>query len=155
MFSFLVCYYEYEMSDVMKKKVLIILLAVLSGSLLAFPVLTSKKIQKEPTVFSLYVLQTGVYSSYENALEDSLKNKNSIIYQDDGMYRVLVGASINESGLEKIESALKEEEIHYYKKKLMVVKEDDLLQKYNLMLEKTEEKEVILLLNQKILEKMV
>ena len=81
---------------------------------------------------------------------------NAIILEDEGIYRVIVGASTKESGLEKIESILKERNIHYYKKKMVIIDKDiDLFEKYNLLLENATSEEVVLLLNQKILESMV
>ena len=64
--------------------------------------------------------------------------------------------SIKIERLEKIESILKERNIHYYKKKMVIIDKDiDLFEKYNLLLENATSEEVVLLLNQKILESMV
>ena len=102
------------------------------------------------------MLQTGVFENYQNALENQEKMNNAIILEDEGIYRVVVGASTKESGLEKIESILKEHNIHFYKKKMVIVEQDiELFEKYNLLLENATSDEVVLLLNQKILESMV
>lgn len=140
----------------MKKKILAILFAILVGGILAFPVLSNQRKPKNSSVISMYILQTGVFKDFENAKEEQAKIKNSVIYKDNDIYRVLVGASTNETSLMKVEEYLKEEQIHYYKKEIEIYENNiDLFSKYNVMLEKAEEKETILLLNQKILEKMV
>jgi len=142
----------------MKKKILIILTAIFIGGVLAISVLPFNmplKKNNEET-FNVYILQAGVYVNYQNALNAKAKLEGSIIYQDNNLYRVLVGASTKEENLLKIETALQEKNIRYYKKEIQVLeKEGDLFSKYNVMLEKAENKETILLLNQKILEKMV
>ena len=131
-----------------------IFLSFIVGCSLALPFLTLEKDFEEiPSCISIYVLQTGVYSSYENALSE--KTDHSIIYMDNDLFRVIVGASMNESGLLKLENILKENNVHYYKKELQIMSSDvELFSKYNLMLEKANNKETVLLLNQKILEKI-
>lgn len=140
----------------MKKKLISIGLAILTGAVLAIPALSIKKEQEQIGEAEVYVLQTGVFENYQNALENQEKMNNAIILEDEGIYRVIVGASTKESGLEKIESILKEKNIHYYKKKMVIVEQDiELFEKYNLLLENATSDEVVLLLNQKILESMV
>ena len=141
----------------MKKKLLFIILALTIGATLAFFTLFYlEPANDSKETLALKVLQTGVYASYENALDAKETLKNAIVYEDNGLYRVLVGASTTESGLEKVEAIMKRKGIHYYKKDLIIEKSDqDLFYKYNMMLEKTNEEEVILLLNTRILEKMV
>ena len=140
-----------------KKKLLFILLALITGAILAFFTLFYLEPKKDlEQDILLKVLQTGVYSSYENALSAKDKFENAIIYEDGGLYRVLVGAATTDAGLEKIENIMKKKKIAYYKKDLKIQKKDqDLFSKYNMMLEKTNEEKSILLLNSRILEKMV
>lgn len=138
----------------MKKKIVIICLAILIGIILSFPIFPLKKENTSMTPVTLFVLQTGVFTDYENAVKEKVKIKDSIVYQDGSYFRVLVGASKNEEGLKKIEKVLEEQNIHYYKKEISFLEEEKSLENYNLMLEKVEEKETILLLNKKILEQM-
>lgn len=140
-----------------KKKLLFIFLALAVGATLAFFTLFYlEPANDSKETFALKVLQTGVYASYENALDAKEKLENAIVYEDNGLYRVLVGASTTDAGLEKVETIMKKKGINYYKKDLIIEKSDqDLFFKYNMMLEKTNEEEVILLLNTRILEKMV
>ena len=141
----------------MKKKLLFIFLALAVGATLAFFTLFYlEPANDSKETLALKVLQTGVYASYENALDAKEKLENAIVYEDNGLYRVLVGASTTDAGLEKVETIMKKKGINYYKKDLIIEKSDqDLFFKYNMMLEKTNEEEVILLLNTRILEKMV
>lgn len=141
---------------IVKKKIMIILLAITIGGVLAF--FTLSRIEREnktENVITLTVLQTGVFSDYENAVEQKESMNNAIILEDNGLYRVIVGASTNESGLSKIEKILESQKIHYYKKELTVLESDsEQFSKYNLLLEKANSEESVLLLNQKILESM-
>lgn len=141
---------------IVKKKIIIILLAITIGGVLAF--FTLSRIEgknKTENVITLTVLQTGVFSDYENAVEQKESMNNAIILEDNGLYRVIVGASTNESGLSKIEKILESQKIHYYKKELTVLESDsEQFSKYNLLLEKANSEESVLLLNQKILESM-
>lgn len=141
---------------IVKKKIIIILLAITIGGVLAF--FTLSRIEgknKTENVITLTVLQTGVFSDYENAVEQKESMNNAIILEDNGLYRVIVGASTNESGLSKIEKILESQKIHYYKKEITVLESDsEQFSKYNLLLEKANSEESVLLLNQKILESM-
>lgn len=135
---------------------MIILLAITIGGVLAFFTLSRiERKNKTENVITLTVLQTGVFSDYENAVEQKESMNNAIILEDNGLYRVIVGASTNESGLSKIEKILESQKIHYYKKELTVLESDsEQFSKYNLLLEKANSEESVLLLNQKILESM-
>lgn len=141
---------------IVKKKIIIILLAITIGGVLAFFTLSRiERKNKTENVITLTVLQTGVFSDYENAVEQKESLNNAIILEDNGLYRVIVGASTNESGLSKIEKILESQKIHYYKKELTVLESDsEQFSKYNLLLEKVNSEESVLLLNQKILESM-
>ena len=135
---------------------MIILLAITIGGVLAFFTLSRiERKNKAENVITLTVLQTGVFSDYENAVEQKESLNNAIILEDNGLYRVIVGASTNESGLSKIEKILESQKIHYYKKEITVLESDsEQFSKYNLLLEKANSEESVLLLNQKILESM-
>lgn len=140
----------------MKNKLIVVLLAIFIGGILAF--FTFSRLETRETTedyITLTVLQTGVFSEYENALEQKESLENAIILQDNGMYRVIVGASMNQEGLAKIEKILNTQNIHYYKKELTVLESDtELFSKYNLLLERASSDESVLLLNEKILESM-
>ena len=140
----------------MKKNLIFAALSVFVGAILSFCVLFSlKKNEEDPGTLLVSVLQTGVYTSYENAVNAAKNFEPSIIYPEEGRYLVLVGASTTQTGLEKVENILKNKNIHYYKKDLLInEQEKSLFLKYNMLLEKATEEETIILLNSRILEKM-
>ena len=140
----------------MKKNLTFIFLSIITGARLSFCVLFSlKKNEEDPGTLVVSVLQTGIYTSYENAVNAAKNFEPSIIYPEEGKYLVLVGASTTTTGLEKIENILNSKGIHYYKKDLLInEKEKSLFLKYNMLLEKATEEETIILLNSRILEKM-
>jgi len=152
-FTCLFCY-DFD-GDAMRKKIIVILLAVMIGSILAFFTFIRLKPHNDSlSVISLYVLQTGVFQDYQNALEQKNSLEKAIIYQDGNYYRVIVGASNTESGLAKIETILTNQNIHYYKKMLTVLENSELFLQYNMLLEKASNDETVLLLNCKILDAM-
>ena len=138
----------------MKKKILIILIAIAVGAVLALPTLSmaSKESSKKENMF---VLQLGIFKNYDNAFEKKQSVKGSIIYQNKDVYYVLAGVSKEETGLYKIEEYLKKENISYYKKQMTICYDADNLVKYNLLLQKTNDEETIKTLNEKVLKEVV
>lgn len=138
----------------MKKKILIILMAIAVGAVLALPTLSmsSKDSSKKENMF---VLQLGIFKNYDNAFEKKQSVKGSIIYQNSDVYYVLAGVSKEETGLYKIEEYLKKENISYYKKQMIISYDADNLEKYNLLLQKTSDVETIKTLNEKVLKEVV
>lgn len=139
----------------MRQKLLFTFLAIATGIILAFFTLFYlKKEETPPTEITVQVLQIGVYESLENALKAKEQVKDAIVYEDENVYRVLVGAATTSEALTKIETALQEENIAYYKKELQVKENEELFTKYNELLEATSEQETVLFLNHRILERM-
>lgn len=138
----------------MKKKILIILMAIAVGAILALPTLsmTSKDGSKKENMF---VLQLGIFKNYDNAFEKKQSVKGSIIYQNKDVYYVLAGVSKEETNLYKIEEYLQNENISYYKKQMIISYDPDNLEKYNLLLQKTSDVETIKTLNEKVLKEVV
>lgn len=138
----------------MKKKILIILVAIAVGAVLALPTLSmaSKDSSKKENMF---VLQLGIFKNYDNAFEKKQSVKGSIIYQNKDVYYVLAGISKEETSLYKIEEYLKKENISYYKKQMIISYDADNLEKYNLLLQKTSDVETIKTLNEKVLKEVV
>ena len=138
----------------MKKKILIILIAIAVGAVLALPTLSmaSKESSKKENMF---VLQLGIFKNYDNAFEKKQSVKGSIIYQNKDVYYVLAGVSKEETILYKIEEYLKKENISYYKKQMTISYDADNLEKYNLLLQKTSDVETIKTLNEKVLKEVV
>ena len=138
----------------MKKKILIILMAIAVGAILALPTLSmafKENIKKE----NMYVLQLGVFKNYANALEKKESVKGSMIYQNKELYYVLAGLSKEETGLYKIEKYLQTDNISYYKKQMPISYYPNNLEKYNLLLKKASDEETIKSLNEKVLKEVV
>ena len=136
----------------MKKKLLVIVFAILVGGVLALPALQLKKDWQKEEYTSLYVLQSGVFKNYENALEKQASLLGSVIVQEQGTYYVYAGVSLKEKDLERMEKILQEKQIAYYKKQIMVKSNKETLEKYNLLLQKADNEETLLLVNKKMLE---
>ena len=138
----------------MKKKILIILMAIAVGAILALPTLSmaSKDSSKKENMF---ILQLGIFKNYDNAFEKKQSVKGSIIYQNKDVYYVLAGVSKEETNLYKIVEYLQNENISYYKKQMIISYDPDNLEKYNLMLQKTNDVEIIKTLNEKVLKEVV
>lgn len=138
----------------MKKKILIILMAIAVGAILALPTL-SMSLKDSSKKENMFVLQLGIFKNYDNAFEKKQSVKGSIIYQNKDVYYVLAGVSKEETGLYKIEEYLKKENISYYKKQMTICYDADNLVKYNLLLQKTNDEETIKTLNEKVLKEVV
>ena len=138
----------------MKKKILIILMAIAVGAILALPTL-SMSLKDSSKKENMFVLQLGIFKNYDNAFEKKQSVKGSIIYQNKDAYYVLAGVSKEETGLYKIEEYLKKENISYYKKQMTICYDADNLVKYNLLLQKTNDEETIKTLNEKVLKEVV
>ncbi len=137
----------------MKTKIFVILLAGLTGLILSFPILVKSK--KEENIL-MYILQIGAFEAKENAFQKQTEYPNSIIYKDNDLYRVIIGASTDQEALEKMKDLVKNEQINFYQKQIQISSENEkLLQDYNLLLKNATDEDTIRLLNQKILEKMV
>ena len=119
----------------MKKKILIILIAIAVGAVLALPTLSmsSKENSKKENMF---VLQLGIFKNYD-------------------IYYVLAGVSKEETSFYKIEEYLQNENISYYKKQMIISYDPDNFEKYNLLLQKTSDVEIIKTLNEKVLKEVV
>ena len=136
----------------MKKKIFIIILAVLVGAILSFVTLYHYQKKDRVTVDeTLTILQTGIYKEYKNALKEQSKVDGSIVLRDSDYYVVIAGASTSKAGLTKVENMLNNQGIHYYKKEITLNVTSE-LKKYNMLLDKTVDQKSISLLNQKILE---
>lgn len=75
--------------DKMKRKILLCLLAVLSGIIFTFLFLNNSKIYAKEEYY-LFAIQIGAYKNYDNALKES-ENKKGIIIKDNNYYKVYVG----------------------------------------------------------------
>lgn len=63
---------------------------------------------------TLYLLSTGSYIDYKEALKDSNELNNKIIIEKDVSYDVIIGASFNKSNLNKISKIYKNKGYTYF-----------------------------------------
>ena len=135
--------------DIMKKRLFAVLGGVVTGLILSLIAITklSFEVHSEETL-NVFVLQAGVFENYQNAQKKS-KLTGGSIYKDNNNYLVLNGASISESGIDKISSCLKEK---YYKKRITINSSNkDKISKYETILNKTTDEEAILYINKQIM----
>lgn len=135
------------------KRILIVILAILSGAILSITTLIHvQRTENKEEEIELYVLQLGKYSQKENALKKT-SNVSSMILEKDGFYYVLAGLSTDETILKKVENLLIKKGICYYKTKMNVFSSQlKNLKNYEMLLERSTEEETIVFLNKKMLE---
>lgn len=66
---------------------------------------------------TMYLLQAGAYSSYDNMRANTMGN-NYVYYEDDGLYKAIIGITSSYDNIEKIKNAYNGEVIvnEYYLK---------------------------------------
>lgn len=134
----------------MKKKLMILFLAILVGAILSIPALSLKKGAKI-TKTNMYVLQLGVYKNYDNALEKKGELEGSVIYKKGDNYYVLAGISKEVENLSFMEECLKTKDIPYYKKQMNILYDEDTYDKYVLLLKKIKDEDSLKKVNEKLL----
>lgn len=107
------------MGDLMKKYLVVILLAIVSGSILAFFTF------KNYTVDALskrdaYLFQVGVFKSEKNALKRTNSFSSSIMILENDYYHVYTHIFTNKSLAEIIKKYYDENDIKYYLKKIVI-----------------------------------
>lgn len=87
------------------KVVVPIFLAVLCGSICGKLVFTSydQKIISDLSGKKIYLIQAGTYPNYDNMISNTLLS-NYVYYQDEGMYKSIIGITLNKNNIEKITS---------------------------------------------------
>ena len=101
----------------------------------------------------LYVFQAGVYKEYDNALNMINCINVGKIYHDKNYYRVIIGITSNSSNKDKLITYFKNNNINYYLKEMHVNKSviND-LDSYELVLSKTDKKDIIDNINERMLD---
>ena len=139
----------------MKKNVFLALVAVTLGSLLAFHLF--KKIDYASATSKLnnkiVLYQVGAFSIYANAIEKSTTFPNSIIKEEDGMFKVFVAIAHSNKMIEKYNGYLESNNINYYQKKIYV--NDNCLKnidKYEKLLENVKDNEVFIKTSKEMLD---
>ena len=144
------------LGDTMKPYIKVLIAAVIIGVLIA--VFFYKDIKNEVIAITnnaseISLFQVGVFKVYDNALNFSEFFENSLIYEDNGLYRVIIGASYHVEAKIKLEQYFTNQNITYYIKDLKVNQDIiDKISNFELILIKTESSEVINSLNKSILD---
>lgn len=109
----------------MKQNVKIFLIALVIGMIAAFficykvdPAIISNAIESKVTYF--YV---GSYNNMEEAATKKNKYPNSLIYNEKGIYKVVIGVYNKKESIELMESYFNDLGITFYKKELKVSNE--------------------------------
>lgn len=101
------------------KVIIPIFLSILCGSICCKLVFSSydKQIIKNLDNQKIYLIQAGAYSNYDNMVNNTLLS-NYIYYQDDGMYKSIIGFTLNKDNIDKIKKTYSGEVIvtEYYSK---------------------------------------
>ena len=142
--------------DTMKPYIKVLIAAVIIGVFTAFFFYNDIKneviaITNNDSEISLF--QVGVFKVYDNALNFSESFENSLIYEDNGLYRVIIGASYHNEAKIKLEEYFTSQNITYYIKEIKM--SDSFIEEitnFELILVKTESSEVINSLNKSIMD---
>ena len=142
--------------DTMKPYIKVLIAAVIIGVFIAF--FFYKDIKNEVIAITnnnseISLFQVGVFKVYDNALNFSESFENSFIYEDNGLYRVIIGAAYHNEAKIKLEEYFTSQNITYYIKEIKM--SDSFIEEitnFELILMKTESSEVINSLNKSIMD---
>lgn len=140
----------------MKPYIKVLIAAVIIGVLIA--VFFYKDIKNEVIAITnndseISLFQVGVFKVYDNAINFSESFENSLIYEDNGLYRVIIGAAYHNEAKIKLEEYFTSQNITYYIKEIKM--SDSFIEEitnFELILIKTESSEVINSLNKSIMD---
>lgn len=143
----------------MKKFLIPIILAILTGIVMAKIVFSQYDTPKLQTVFNeneeIMLLQIGVYSN-KDSMKENTKDFDYYIYQQqDTLYYVFVGITQNESNLDKIKKIYQDSGYDVYVKKINVDNQAflEILKQYDEVIAKTDDQKIIKTINGKVLKK--
>ena len=138
----------------MKKKLLIMLFALLLGGSMAL--ITLYKLNFKAKTYPVAIYQLGVYKSYDNALKKAQTAKGAIIISHDDNYQVIGAIASSKESQNKLANLLKNEQLDYYLKELDLNEESkETIDKYELLINKTDDLEVLKKLNEELLKNIL
>lgn len=84
--------------------VLPIFLSILCGSICGRLVFSSynTKITDELSGKRVYLIQSGAYSNYDSMIENTLLSNYVYYHDDDGLFKSIIGITLNDDNIEKI-----------------------------------------------------
>ena len=141
----------------MKNLIIPIILAILTGFILAKLVFNQYEVEEIETVFKtnkeVSMIQVGVYSTKENMLE-SVKNFDYYIYElENDLYHVYVGITTDLGNLNKLKNYYQNKGYSVYVKKVTLDNNEflDELTAFDKLIKKTDDEKTIKLVSDKIL----
>ena len=105
----------------MRKFLVVVSLALVIGSSLAFYMFTRDNNINEEYVF-VKAFQIGAFTNYENAIRVAERN-NGIVVNDKDIFRVYVSILKDDKAIEKMKNYYDEIGLNYYLKEIEVSKE--------------------------------
>ena len=83
-----------------------IILSLICGSVCGKLVyqIYDRDIKREIKGEKIYLIQAGAYSTYDNMVDNTMVN-NYVYYEDDGLYKAIVGITENYNNVEKIKKS--------------------------------------------------
>lgn len=102
----------------MKKRLLIILVALFIGGGIAYYMFSREYIVEEDKV-KVKAFQVGVFTNYENALKVADRN-NGIVVSEDDLYRVYVSILSSKEAVDKMKKYYDSIGLHYYLREIEV-----------------------------------
>ena len=138
----------------MKKKLLIMLFALLLGGSMAL--ITLYKLNFKAKTYPVAIYQLGVYKNYDNALKKAQDAKGAIIISRDDNYQVIGAIASSKESQNKLANLLKNEQLDYYLKELDLNEESkETIDEYELLINKTDDLEVLKKLNEELLKSIL
>jgi hypothetical protein len=142
----------------MKKTIMLFILAVAIGALYGKIVFNQydKEIEK---VFQqtekIYVLQQGVYSQLENVEKNTSKLDNYVVEKDEPYFRVYVAMTKNNANVNKMKEIFIKAGNDIYVREVTMNNKAflDILGQYDLLLNRTNDKDLILQIQSQVLNK--
>ncbi len=135
----------------MKKYFIVVILALLTGSLMAFLTFNSKNVNAY-SKHDAYLFQVGVYKNEENALSRAHSFDSSITIKENNFYHVYTHIFVDYNLANKVKEYYEKNEINFYVKRLEI--DDNLyeqLYEYQELLFNTSDLEVINKFSQNLL----
>ena len=111
------------LGDTMKPYIKVLIAAVIIGVFIAF--FFYKDIKNEVIAITnnnseISLFQVGVFKVYDNAINFTKNFDDAFIYEDNDLYRVIIGASYHNEAKIKLEEYFTSQNITYYIKEIKV-----------------------------------
>lgn len=103
----------------MKKKLIIIMLALVIGGSIAYFMFSRRYLEEDKSVVKVSAFQVGVFTSYDNALKVADRN-NGIVVSDNDVYRVYVSILSSREAVDKMREYYDSIGLHYYLREIEV-----------------------------------